>query len=155
MRDIHELSRPLAEELRRTESGSVDVLATLVNRYAEIDDELERRGANALLDEREKLRERIKDCMADVDTLSYTDEVSGYQARISPSYSDTWDERKVLAALPRPEMADEAFKTVVDGERMKEWARDGSISRLQMERAGALVRKLRSRSLHVGPTKRR
>lgn len=146
-----EASTALNDEMRRTEAGSVDVLATLITRYAEIDDELESRGANALLKERDALRDRIKDCMADVDTLTYFDEVSGYEALITPAFSDTWDKEKLIPALPRREMVDEALETVVNLEKMKEWTRDGSVTRLAMERAGALVRKLRSRSLHVGP----
>lgn len=147
---VHKLSSDLADAVR-TEGGSIDVLSTLVRRLAEIDDELESRGANALIAEKEAIRERVKDCMADADTLTFTEEISGYVARITPSYTDTWDLQKLVMALPRPEMADEALKTVADADKLKEWMRDGSISRLAMERAGALIRKLRSRALSVGP----
>ena len=148
--DVDAASHDLAEELGQ---AGTDVLAVLIRRHAEIDDELERRGANALIEEREAIRARIKDGMAQIDRIEYVDETSGYRALITPTFTDVYDKDKLIPMLPRLEMADEALETVVNVPVIKEWERGGILNRTAMQQAGALLRKLRSRALHVEPIK--
>src|SRR3990167_10389649 len=103
--DVDAASRALAEELGQ---AGTDVLAVLIRRHAEIDDELERRGANALIEEQEAIRARIKDGMAEIDRVEYVDETSGYRALITPTFNHLYDKDKLIPMLPRLEMADDA-----------------------------------------------
>lgn len=128
------------------------IIPRLIRGLVEIEDELESRGANALLARKEKLRDLLKDAMAQADVLEAVDEKSGFRALIKLSFTDTYPDLTVLAeALPRPEMIDEATELVVKAAVIKGWVSGGLVTWSGLQASGALVRKLRSRSLFLEP----
>ena len=137
----------MSEALR---ADAIEPIAALIQRHAEIDDELERRGANDLLRERDHVRDLLKDAMVRADTIEAIDEVSGCCATIKPTFSDTFpDISALMDALPRAEMIQECLDTVVKREVVAGWIREGLVSRSKLIASGALVPVLRSRPLYV------
>jgi len=135
-----------------TDTTGRAVIPSLINRLAEIDDELDRLGVNRLLAERENTRKRLKDTMTDAGLIEALDEASGYRAVIKDTHTDTWPNlKKLVEALPRAEMADEVLETVVNAKAIEKLVTGGLLTRSRLEQSGALVRVLRSRALYVEP----
>lgn len=126
-------------------------IAGIIQRLAEIDNELESRGANALLKEKDHLRDLLKDQLTREGRLDFVDEVSGMQAIITDTHQDEWDADKLVACLPRPELALEVIVNTVDGKRVRELIKEGAIAESELVEKGALRRKLRARQLKLQP----
>ena len=87
----------MSEALR---ADAIEPIAALIQRHAEIDDELERRGANDLLRERDHVRDLLKDAMVRADTIEAIDEVSGCCATIR-TIRRRWSGRACGSSCPR------------------------------------------------------
>ncbi len=126
-----------------TEAGT-DVIAVLIRNLMEIDEEYER-VAKPLEERRKKQREILRDTMIEANTIEAIDEVSGYKALLTHQQTDRYVPEKLLPLLPRPEMADDIFQTVVDPKAVQALVDGGMLTRRQLEREGALIREPKTR----------
>lgn len=130
-----------------------DVLSALIRDIAALDEEIAR-VAKPLTDRRDKARQLLKDAMTDADVIEHIDEVSGYKALIKQSMSDVYVPEKLLPLLS-PEDQEKVVDNVVtiNASEVKVLVDAGVLTRSRMEQSGALVRKLRARSLYLEPVK--
>lgn len=147
--DLDALTRGLgnAEPSAPTEGGLVGT-SELIRRLAEIEDELERSGANALLAEREDLRDRLKKLMMSQQTARAVDEVSQRVAEVTATFSDVWHP-DVLEPLLTPTQRVRCIVKAVSVAAVAELIKLGALSRAALEAAGAVTKKPRSVSLRV------
>ena len=127
-----------------TEATGTDVIAVLIRNLVEIDEEYER-VAKPLEDQRKRQREILRDAMIEANTIDVTDEVSGYKALLTHQQADRYVPEKLLPLLPRPEMADDIFQTVVDHKAVQALVDGGMLTRAQLTREGALIREPKTR----------
>lgn len=137
---------------RRAPDGGVDVIATLIMECASLTEEAERL-CKPLQARLEKARSLLKDALTEAGRVEAIDETSGYRALLKDSHSDHWVAEKLVPLLGRPELIDECIITVVDAAAVKRLIDDGTLTRSQLERGGALVRTLRARALYLEPLK--
>ena len=126
-----------------TKTGT-DVIAALIQGLVDIDEEYER-VAKPLVPRRDAQRAMLRDAMVEAQVIESIDEVSGYKALLKHQQKDTYDAEKLLALLPRPELADDIMQTVVDAKAVQDLVDSGILTRPQMERAGALIRAAKTR----------
>ena len=130
--------------------SSADAIAGMVQRVAEIEDELARRGADPLLRELDGLKKGIKERMLAGGLDEVFDEVSEYEAVIQQRSSDEWD----AAALERALNAGQrrrylVVETRVDTAAVAEGVKNGDLSRGELEVWGAVRKALSSKALYV------
>lgn len=120
----------------------------LVQRLAEIEDELNSRGIVELLKEKDTLRTELKDAMIAAEELEIYDEVSGYEAKLQPSTTVSYDIPRLKSALI-PAHVKLVIRETVDGKKLEELIRMGVTTRTHLEKAGAVGKTLKSVSLIV------
>jgi len=135
-----------------TEDAQPETFEDLLNRLAQIEDELKSRGLVDLLKEKETLRTTLKDAMIAEELLTVIDEASGYEAKLSPSTSEVYDPVILRTAL-LPGHAQLVIKETVDGKALESLIRMGVTTRTTLEKMGAISKKLKSVSLLVRPHK--
>jgi hypothetical protein len=126
------------------QTTGTDVIAALIQGLLEIDAEYER-VAKPLDDRRKKQREMLRDAMIEADKIEAIDEASGYKALLTHQQADRYVPEKLLPLLPRPELADDIFQTVVDGKAVQSLVDGGLLTRTQLIREGALIREPKTR----------
>ncbi len=124
-------------------AGGRDVLAELIRGLATDAPAVE--GANEIIAINKRKREMLRDAMLEAGVKVAIDEVSGYKAFLSQNQTDTYDAKKLLALLPRPELADDIMQTVVDAKAVQELVDSGVLNRSELVREGALVRTPKTR----------
>ncbi len=112
----------------------------VIRRLAEIEDELKSRGANDLIDEKDKLRKALKKAMLDAETVNQYDETSNFEGVLIPQKSDVWDMSKFEKMLSPAQRKRYIEKTPIKN-AVKEGIESGDLSRGALEYKGA-VRKL-------------
>ena len=131
---------------------STDIIATLIQEVAALQEELER-SCKPLQTRLEKARSLLKDALTEAGLLEAIDETSGYRAFIKETHSDQWIAEKLVPLLGRPELVDECIVTVVDAAAVKRLIDAGVLTRSRLEQEGALIRTLRARALYLEPLK--
>lgn len=126
------------------QTTGTDVIAVLIHNLLDIDAEYER-VAKPLEERRKKQREMLRDAMIEAQTIEVIDEASGYKALLTHQQADRYIAEKLLPLLPRPEMADDIFQTVVDHRAVQALVDGGVLTRAQLIREGALIREPKTR----------
>lgn len=134
------------------EAPVADDVAAMVRRLAEIQDELLRRGCNALLDEEKKLREALKDQMIAEECDRVFDEVSGATAKLSPVTEDIYRIELLKLNIPAA-LIPQVIVAAVDADALKEAIRIGAVSRARLEKVGAITKGLKYLMLRVTAAK--
>ncbi len=93
----------IPDPVREVENNDTlaDTAAQIINRLAVIEDELERRGNDALLKEKKKLRDKLKKLMLDNEVNLTYDETSNFEGKLSQRHTDTWDFDKFKTTVPK------------------------------------------------------
>ena len=128
----------------------VDAVTKMIQRVAEIEDELDRRGADPLLDEMKKLKERIKEKMLKDDVDEVFDEISEYEAVIQQRSSETWHApalKDILSPSQRKRYL--VIQENVDTTAVAEGIKNGDLSRAELEYKGAVTRTPGAKALYV------
>lgn len=120
-----------------------DVIAALIQGL--VDSAAAVQDAKDVIKRNDTARAMLRDAMIEAGVIESIDEVSGYKALLKHQQRDIYVAEKLLPLLPRPELADEVMQTVVDAKAVQELVDGGMLTRLQMERAGALVREAKTR----------
>jgi len=132
-----------------TVSG-VDAVTGMIQRVAEIEDELDRRGADPLLDEMKELKERIKKTMLESDVDEIFDEVSEYEAVLQQRSSETWHASTLKGVLnPSQRKRYLVIREDVDMAAVAEGIKNGDLSRAELEYKGAVTRTPGAKALYV------
>lgn len=121
-----------------TETGT-NVIEALIQRLVEINEEYDR-VAKPIDAQRKKQREMLRDAMIEAGTLEVIDETTGYKAVLTHQQRDVYVAEKLLALLPRPELADDVMVTSVDAKAVQDLVDGGMLTRAQLQREGALLR---------------
>ncbi len=116
-----------------------DVIVSLIQGLLDIEAEWERVG-KPLDDRRKRQREMLRDAMLEGETIEAIDEISGHKALLVHQEADRYIPEKLLRLLPRPELANDIFQTVVDNKAVQALVDSGLLTRSQLIREGALVR---------------
>jgi len=149
MSDFDDLVDSIGAPLRTACAPTIEGYA---RRLAEIEDELESRGCNALLDEKELIRTELKKLMAMEQQLEYKDEETGYVATATPSYRDVWDTNKLEKALTKTQRSLCIIRSV-DTRAVAQLVKVGALSRATLETVGAVTKQLITVSLRFGKPK--
>lgn len=135
-----------AEEISR----QGDPLTYMISRVAEIEDELDRRGADPLLKELEGLKKNIKVLMVDRGVDEAFDEVSEYEAVLQHRTSEMWDVAALKALLsPAQRRRYIVVEERVDVAAVADGAKNGDLSRAELEYKGAVTKVPGSKALYV------
>lgn len=122
----------------------------VIRRLAEIEDELKRRGANELIEEKKTLRDALKNSMTAGGTDREYDETSNYEATLVPRFKDVWDVEALKKMLPGRKWDRYIFTTEEIAEnKIKEGIKIGDLKRDELEAEGAVVRAPVSLALYV------
>ncbi len=128
------------EKLQNKVSNSpvpeIDLLK-IVQRLAEIEDELARRELNPLLKEKEVLRKVLKDVMVDTKRDVVYDETSNQEAVLIQRFEDKWDIRIFKADLTIGQRARYLITQVLP-KAIAEGIKIGELSRATLEKKGAV-----------------
>ncbi len=119
----------------------------VIKRLAEIEDELVRRGANELIEEKKALRDALKDAMLAANTDMEYDETSNFEAAIVPRFKDEWDV-DALKAMLKPNQG-RYIVDAVDVAGIKEGIKIGDLSRGDLEAKGAVKKVPKDLALYV------
>jgi hypothetical protein len=147
--DIPELNKQISPHKDLT----IDRAAKMINRLAAIEDELARRGNDALLKEKKKLREQLKKLMLDQEVNLTYDETSNFEGVLSQRHEDTWDLNRFKESVPKSK-----FKRYIqiipkteqlDVAAVVEGVKNGDLSLAQLTVDGAFTRTPTSKALYV------
>ena len=125
-------------------------LTELIRRVAEIEDELERRGADPLVKEMDTLKKTIKEHMLGEGLDEAYDEVSEYEAVIQQRSSETWHApalKDILSPSQRKRYL--VIQESVDTTAVAEGIKNGDLSRAELEYKGAVTRTPGAKALYV------
>ena len=125
-----------------------DDIAGMIRRIAEVDDELSSRGVDPLVKEKEELRKALKKYMLDHDMKASFDEVSGWEAVMTPRSHDVWD-MDVFSSLLSPTQKKRYIRRMIDETAAKEGIANGDLSRAQLEAKGAVYKEAGQKALYV------
>jgi len=114
-------------------------LIAIIQRLAEIEDELKSRGADDLVDEKEKLRKVLKKAMLDSGSVNEYDETSNYEGVLIPQKSDVWDVNKFEKMLS-PTQRERYIEKVPNRNAVKEGLESGDLNRGKLEYKGAVTK---------------
>ena len=120
----------------------------VIQRLAEIEDEIKSRGIEELLEEKEALRKVIKDSMVAACTEVEYDEASNYEAVIVPRTKDVWD-LPVLKTMLSKSQQKRYIVEAVDEVAVKTGTKTGDLSRGAMEVKGAVKKVQTALALYV------
>ena len=125
--------------VRSKESPKEIDFAYVIRRLAEIEDELKSRGANDLIDEKDKLRKALKKAMLDAKTINQYDETSNYEGVLVPQTSDVWDVNKFEKMLS-PTQRKRYIEKAPIKDAVKDGIKSGDLSRGALEYKGAVTK---------------
>lgn len=156
---VEEIKNPfddlnIPEPVREVEDDTLaNTAAQMINRLAVIEDELERRGNDALLKEKKKLRDKLKKLMLDNEVNLTYDEISNFEGKLSQRHTDTWDFDKFKVTVPKakhkryiriiPKHEELDINAVVEGVKI------GDLSLAQLTVDGVFSRTPTTKALYV------
>ena len=120
----------------------------VLQRLAEIEDELERRGVNELIEEKKTLREALKAAMIGDNTDREYDEVSNFEATLVPRFKDEWDVDVLQDILNAAQHA-RYTELTADAAAIKAGIKTGDLSRGNLEAKGAVKKVPKDLALYV------
>ncbi len=142
------------EPVRKIQDDTlVDTAAQIINRLAAIEDELVRRGNDALLKEKKKLRDKLKKFMLDNEVNLVYDETSNFEGKLSQRHTDKWDfdkfkstvskakHKRYVRVIPKREELD--INAVIEGVKI------GDLSLAQLTVDGVFSRTPTTKALYV------
>lgn len=122
----------------------------VIRRLAEVEDELQRRGANELIEEKKMLRDALKNAMTAAGTDREYDETSNHEATLVPRFKDVWDVDALKKMLPGRKWDRYIFTTEeIAEDKIKEGIKIGDLKRDELEAEGAVVKAPMSLALYV------
>ncbi len=122
----------------------------VIRRLAEIENELSRRGANELIEEKKTLRDALKNAMTAGGTDIEYDETSNHEATLVPRFKDVWDVDALKKMLPGRKWDRYIFTTeMIAEDKVKEGIKIGDLKRDELEAEGAVVKAPMSLALYV------
>ena len=110
----------------------------IIQRLAEIEDELKSRGADDLIDEKDKLRKALKKAMLDAGSVNEYDETSNYEGVLVPQKSDVWNVKKFEKMLS-PAQRERYIERLPNRNAVKDGIKSGDLSRGKLEYKGAVT----------------
>lgn len=125
-----------------------DDLSGIVRRIAAIEDELDRRGADPLIKEKDTLRKTLKEQMLSANRDKIFDEVSEWEAVITNRSKDVWDIDRLEQFLTQSQLR-RYVKKMVDESAVKEGIKVGDLSRPTLERQGVVKKQPGVKALYV------
>ncbi|HEC64446.1 MAG TPA: hypothetical protein ENI23_04050 [bacterium] len=123
-------------------------LSDIVRRIAEIEDELDSRGLDQLVKEKEDLRKKLKSSMLDTNTKMVYDEESEFEAVLTERSSDIWDMKILEEILTQTQLA-RYVKRMVDESAIKDGIKNGDLSRPTLEKLGAVEKRAGAKALYI------
>ncbi len=123
-------------------------MAVIIRRLAEIDDELDSRGIDPLIKEKEALRKALKDAMTHSKSEEEYDETSNHEAVLMQRTKESWDVDILQALLSPAQRKRYIIKSVSEG-AVKDGIKNGDLSRGELESKGAVRKTLGSIALCV------
>ena len=127
--------------------SEIDV-GNIINRLAEIEDELSRRGIDPLIKEKDILRKTLKDYMTTCDSEMEYDEVSNHESVLVQRFKDSWSVPTFEDMLSPSQCIRYIEKSVAEG-AVKDGIKNGDLSRAELEAKGAVVKKPGAKALYV------
>ncbi len=131
----------------KTPPPEIDV-AFIIRRLAEIDDELDSRGIDPLIKEKEVLRNALKYAMTRSKSKREYDETSNHEAVLMQRTKESWDVDILQALLSPAQRKRYIIKSVSEG-AVKDGIKNGDLSRGELESKGAVRKTLGSIALCV------
>ena len=132
-----------------TKTKALAVVAMIL-RVAEIEDELERRGADSLIDEMAGLKKQIKETMIEEGVEEVYEETSGYEAVLQQRTSEAWDLFNLKRMLsPAKQQRYIVVEESIDHSAVAEGLKNGDLSRAELEYKGAVRKVPGSKALYV------
>ena len=116
----------------------------VIRRLAEIEDELNSRGLDPLLKEKEELRNLLKEYMAKEKRNEVYDETSNWEAVFIKRFEDKWD-IGVLRKMLKPAQRARYIVEQVLPKGIAEGVKTGDLSRITLEKGGAVKRTQRGK----------
>ncbi len=141
------MSNPFDDDISLA-TARPDDLSGIVRRIAAIEDELDRRGADPLIKEKEELRKTLKQQMLASGDDKVFDEVSEWEAVITERSFDDWNVNRLEQVLTQSQLA-RYVKRMVDESAIKEGIKNGDLSRPTLEKAGAVKKQPGTKALYV------
>lgn len=133
--------------LRRKNYLGVQV-SNLLQRYAEIEDELASRGIDPLIAEKEEIKKIIKDSMLKNGVNKTFDEVSNYEAVMQSRSSDAWDLENLKKILTGSQL--ERYTMMYPNiAAIEEGIKNGDLSRSKLEEEGAVFKTPGTPALYI------
>ena len=120
----------------------------VIQRLAEIEDEIKRRGIQELIDEGAELRKVLKDAMIAASTNVEYDETSNYEAVIVQRTKDAWDVDLFKSLLSKSQKK-RYITEIADEVVIKAGFKTGDLSRGYLEAKGAVKKVSTSLALYV------
>jgi hypothetical protein len=122
----------------------------LIRRLAAIDDELASRGIDPLAKEQTAKKKSLKNTMLKGDVKEAFDEVSEWEAVLTPRSSDEWDIEKLKAVLTPSQRKRYIVKQeVILFDLLAEGLKNGDLKRAELEYKGAVTKVPTSLALYV------
>ncbi len=112
----------------------------VIQRLAEIDDEVKRRGLDPLLKEKEELRDLIKEHMLKSKRDEVYDETSNWEAIFVQRFEDVWNVG-VLKKMLKPAQRARYIIEQVLPKGVAEGIKTGDLSRATLEKGGAVAKR--------------
>jgi len=122
-----------------TATTGTNVIEALIQRLVTLDEEYDE-IAKPIEAARKAQRDILRDTMIEAQIIEHVDETTGYRALLTAQQRDEYVPEKLLPLLPRPELADTIFQTIVDPKAIQDLVDGGMLTRRQLEQAGALLR---------------
>ncbi len=120
----------------------------LIRRLAEIEDEIASRGIEDLLEEKDRLREALKNAMKLGKSESEYDETSNHEAVLTQRFKESWDIGVLRALLSPAQRKRYIIDTIAEG-AIKDGIKNGDLSRGELESKGAVRKTPGSVALYV------
>jgi hypothetical protein len=128
-----------------------DELSGMIARLVQIDESLAAAGATKLLEEKEDLRDQLKQAMGRQQIPRAVDETTGFAATLKPSFSKVYDPAKLRPLLKTKAQRERCIVATVDVDAVKQLVELGVFTEAQLEQAGVFTQRLRGVSLFVRP----
>ena len=131
----------------KTPPPEIDV-AVIIRRLVEIDDELDSRGIDPLIKEKEALRKALKDAMVRSKSEREYDETSNHEAVLIQRFKDSWNLPVFEKMLTPGQRKRYIVKSISEG-AVTDGVKNGDLSRGELEAKGAVNKTPGSLALYV------
>lgn len=125
-------------------------IGEMILRIAEIDDELERRGVDPLIDEMASLKKSIKEAMIERGIEEAYEETSGYEAVLQQRTSELWSIAELKDLLNPSQLKRYiVVQESIDSSAVAEGLKNGDLSRAELEYKGAVRKVPGQKALYI------